>query len=385
YLSIKECEFYGSDDTASVQIYGNIEKVRLNDNQFNVKTAFTGLNTQNSFVMQQCEFKYPVGLHETVFNESQTNVKFSQLEGFKIALYPYGLDSIVYMASDDSQLTDTIPENPYLFNSLMSVYSKLFNTYKYRGDRESANACYIEMKDIETRKMKYDYEVNPSFNNYLDYRLNSFLKYFADYGTNPTRSLSISIKVILLFSFFYFFFYSEWDRIDRTFLMKRFRGLFNYFRQNQTMEEVYHADHDGERLTFEDFKRDIDKNSIDLPFFIRLLAKPLYQLSLLRHNIIKWFYKKADIRQRKWSSLKPLRKFMVGSTVGLAMVGYSIWLIAIRTLNSVVLSVNAFSTLGFGDIPVKGLSRYIAILEGFLGWFLLSIFSVSLISQILQN
>ncbi|HHZ65452.1 MAG TPA: hypothetical protein EYN38_09000 [Flavobacteriales bacterium] len=47
--------------------------------------------------------------------------------------------------------------------------------------------------------------------------------------------------------------------------------------------------------------------------------------------------------------------------------------------------MNTFTTLGFGEIPVKGIGRYIAILEGFLVWFLLSIFSVSLISQILQN
>ena len=62
-----------------------------------------------------------------------------------------------------------------------------------------------------------------------------------------------------------------------------------------------------------------------------------------------------------------------------------IYLGFVRALNSTTLSVNAFSTLGFGAIPVKGVSRYITILEGFLGWFLLSIFSVSLISQMLQN
>jgi len=71
--------------------------------------------------------------------------------------------------------------------------------------------------------------------------------------------------------------------------------------------------------------------------------------------------------------------------VGAAIIVYLLYLGVIRALNSVMLSINTFSTLGFGDIPVKGFSRYIAILEGFLGWFLLSIFSVSLISQILQN
>ena len=52
-------------------------------------------------------------------------------------------------------------------------------------------------------------------------------------------------------------------------------------------------------------------------------------------------------------------------------------------LNAITLSLNSFVTLGFGNIPTHGLARYITILEGFIGWFLLSIFTVSLINQVL--
>ena len=38
----------------------------------------------------------------------------------------------------------------------------------------------------------------------------------------------------------------------------------------------------------------------------------------------------------------------------------------------------------FGEIPIKGLPRYLAIIQGFIGWFMLTIFSVSLISQLLN-
>lgn len=51
--------------------------------------------------------------------------------------------------------------------------------------------------------------------------------------------------------------------------------------------------------------------------------------------------------------------------------------------NAVTLSVNSFVTLGFGTIPTRGLAKYICIFQGFLGWFLLSIFIVALINQIL--
>lgn len=52
-------------------------------------------------------------------------------------------------------------------------------------------------------------------------------------------------------------------------------------------------------------------------------------------------------------------------------------------INAVTLSINSFVTLGFGSIPTSGFARYLCIIEGFIGWFLLSIFSVALINQVL--
>lgn len=64
----------------------------------------------------------------------------------------------------------------------------------------------------------------------------------------------------------------------------------------------------------------------------------------------------------------------------LAFVSYSMF---IHALNAITLSLNAFTTLGFGDIPTRGAARYVTIVQGFIGWFLLTIFSVSLINQVL--
>lgn len=55
----------------------------------------------------------------------------------------------------------------------------------------------------------------------------------------------------------------------------------------------------------------------------------------------------------------------------------------ISVINAITLSINSFVTLGFGTIPTTGAARYVCILQGFIGWFLLSIFTVSLINQIL--
>jgi len=56
---------------------------------------------------------------------------------------------------------------------------------------------------------------------------------------------------------------------------------------------------------------------------------------------------------------------------------------AISLINALTLSLNAFVTLGFGTIPTTGLARYVCVIQGFIGWFLLSIFTVALINQVL--
>lgn len=77
--------------------------------------------------------------------------------------------------------------------------------------------------------------------------------------------------------------------------------------------------------------------------------------------------------------MKKWKGFQVGTLFVLSV----LYDITIKLLNALMLSINTFTTLGFGDIPIKGLTRYLAIIEGFIGWFMLSIFSVSLISQLL--
>jgi hypothetical protein len=67
--------------------------------------------------------------------------------------------------------------------------------------------------------------------------------------------------------------------------------------------------------------------------------------------------------------MKPFLTLMIGFIISL--------------LNAITLSLNSFVTLGFGTIPTTGAARYVCIVQGFIGWFLLSIFTVSLINQIL--
>jgi hypothetical protein len=99
--------------------------------------------------------------------------------------------------------------------------------------------------------------------------------------------------------------------------------------------------------------------------------------------MVIWFLSKSDIVKGRWEDLTEPKKFRLGTLISLYFVGFLLIGLLMRFLNALALSLNAFVTLGYGEISAKGVARYLAVLQGVTGWFLLSIFSVSLISQIL--
>ena len=58
-----------------------------------------------------------------------------------------------------------------------------------------------------------------------------------------------------------------------------------------------------------------------------------------------------------------------------------------RKMRNALIPENLFGRLvgGFSEIPIKGLPQYPAIAQGFIDWFMLTIFSVSLLSQMLNS
>ncbi|MCE7995702.1 MAG: two pore domain potassium channel family protein [Roseivirga sp.] len=197
-------------------------------------------------------------------------------------------------------LTDEDFEDEDMFQGFISSYYRLYKVFKDNGQIRDANQTYVEMKDVQLRQLRYKYKTHGGLENWIQWRLNGLLRFYTDYGTNPSRAIRISIFVVLVFSIFYFFFPSEWDTKSK-------KQLINDYR------------------TF------VEKN---------------------KHGYIKPFFKLS------FGFFKSL-------------------------LNAMTLSLNAFVTLGFGTIPTSGLARYICIIQGFIGWFLLSIFTASLINQVL--
>lgn len=359
---------------------GQYDVVDLEETNFaNCILNFINCSVKENFTVQNCLFNLPIGMQAFNFPKDNTNFNWSQIDSVGLGLYPS------YAQSPYTTKTDSLISDVNIYNDLNSSYRKFYSMYRTQGDMESANACYKQMKDMETGKYHHLYEKNPGIQTWFNWRFNQFLKYFSEYGTNPVKSLIFSMWTILIFAAVYFFFYSDWDGINRTFMIKQHRKLMQYFRSEQRLEDFYVEGYIDDLKTFADYKKEMMERKAEVPMFILLLGKPLYLLSVVRHKILTFIYRRTEILQGRWIDLKPARKVFVGVTVGFSITVYLIFLSLVRALNSTALSINVFSTLGFGAIPVKGVSRYITIIEGFLGWFLLSIFSVSLISQMLQN
>ena len=291
-----------------------------------------------------------------------------------------------YGNEEFSDVKDIYNNKKYLsgLDKLIMIHRQFINILDTQG-KGAKKIGILKLKDLETTKKMYDYYNDTKTENWFNWKGSIFLKWYSDHGTNPFKALSYCFWVVIYFSLFYFIFYNDWDKIDRKFLIKRFNSAMDYFTTEKRIEDFYSTTHDKEMTTFTEFKETLDKNKVHMPSMLVSLAKPIYQISLLRYKLLSFSYKKAEFMAgRKWLDLKKKDRYLIGTLTFFLTISYIIYLISIRALNSLTLSINAFSTLGFGQIPVRGFTKYVAIIEGFIGWFLLSIFLVSILNQMMS-
>ncbi len=318
---IEDNTFLAENPYQRIHIRGVITELDIENNLISSTTDLTGLTVEERFIMSHNQFDSYIAFNDLIFPEFFNLVRWDQISNYKIAVIEKIRSSdrdfwmklvecdMDFMSMEDKEQKIAIPyhgmniselDDADAFEKLIYSYKSLYTIYTTRGDLESANACYAEMKEIQRRRLKYIYETNGGFANYFRWQLLVLLKAYTNHGTDPALSMVISVYVILIFAIFYFFFPSEWDITSKSKLIS-------------------------------DFKEFIERN--EKGYF-----KPF--LTVAGGFIISMF-------------------------------------------NAFTLSLNSFITLGFGNIPAKGVARYICVLEGFIGWFLLSIFTVALINQVL--
>jgi hypothetical protein len=312
---------------------------------------------------------------------TNTYITFDQVSG-KLFFYPITLDN---RRGNDYVISDTMDfEAHEEYDMLVSSYKLLLNSYQNRGDQTSYNACYVEMKNLETRRLEFIHHKNPSFKSYFTWKINQFLKVFSAYGTEPARAIIFSLYVILFFAVIYLFFPNSWDSHGKKRIMNRFRFFTKYMKRDAGIHEVYLEEKKEDLLDYEDFKNYMEASGKSIPKFFLVTALPLYKWAISGTKLTSAFLKRVDVMKGTWEDVPDGKRWWKGILLIGAFSIAIIYDIMIKMLNALMLSINTFTTLGFGEIPIKGLPRYLAIIEGFIGWFMLTIFSVSLISQLLN-
>ncbi|MDP5105691.1 MAG: potassium channel family protein, partial [Polaribacter sp.] len=314
-----------------------------------------------------------------------------------------GYEEYIFDLYNESALNSASYQSLYKNDSILKTYTdtyrfeltksckiekrllgSFYDCYKSQYDKDFSNETYVTLKDLETNRFQYLDEKESSFKTYFTWKINQFLKVFSAYGTEPSKSIIMSIYVVFIFAFVYLFFPNSWDTMNRNRLMKRIRFYTRYFRNKESMKEIYEEEKKADLMTFTEFKEYMHKSQKETPSYFLMLAKPVYYFSSTNYKIISKLLDKTDILKGKWVDLPKRKKLLASFFMGFWILMLLLFDLFIKLLNALTLSLNTFTTLGFGDIPTKGLPRYLSIVQGFIGWFMLSIFSVSLISQLLN-
>ena len=265
-----------------------------------------------------------------------------------------------------------------LYKSNLMLLSKYHSYFKGLHDRQSANKIYVQIKNMETQRLKYLYDKDKTFDNYFELIVNRFLKNISNYGTSPSKIVLISFKIILFFAFLFLFSKNSWNIIKQNSLREKINQSIAYFTSENSLKNIQNIRQN--RI----LKIQILRNRKNIPKTFSFLSLALIKLKIKLLNFKFYLKNYPDLTKKSWKDLSPFKKFTYNSLFLGSVIAYLSLIFFTILLNALTLSINSFTTLGFGEIPIKGFGRYLAILEGFIGWIFLTLFSVTLISQILS-
>jgi len=383
-LSILNCQF---DNNGIKNIFSidfedcDINKLIMFDNEMNTLN-FTGTNIENSLLIDSLSVTDFIAVQNFDFPESNTNIPWYNFGGEKLALLETTESEqlILYQAKTREQILNTLQ-----FNDLMSVYNKLNSMYHNRGDIGSANESYVEIKTIETRRQKYLLEKTWNLNVYINYKLNVFLSFFSDYATNPGKSLIISLWVLLGFTLLYMLSFSEWDGMNYGYFLNQFRLFAQYIEKDKTTDEIYFQTENPHQEIMQKLKRKYLDAGKKIPKMLRFFGRPLHYLGKFRYEMMPKLIRLFNFQSKSWESLSLGEKFYSGVLIAIIISSFLLYVLIIKLINAFILSLNSFVVVGFGSLPEKGFAMYLSIIEGVIGWFLLTFFTITLLSQVLQS
>ncbi len=395
---VSNCDFEGDGQVRILAPGGSMFELDGNDFGKNRLDIVIGSDLPfQALIMEGNTINHPVRLRLSEIKQ-ENSIAWPQLSAGLISHSPYrdylrslgavSREQLDHLGNIDSVMTNYLEDyrhqNTQAFKAETKLLGKLHALYKSQHDTEFANAAFLELKDLETQRLGYLYQQDQSFRTYFKWKVNQFLRLFSDYGTEPSKAIVFAVYVIAFFAAIYLFFPNSWDSHGKNRILHRFGFFLKYVDSKAGMHEVYMEDKKGDLLVYEDFKKLLHEKGQRVPRFFITAGFPLYRWAVSGSKISSWFLSRVDVLKGTWDETPTSKKWLKYVLVFGAFIIALLYDLFIKVLNAMMLSINTFTTLGFGEIPIKGLPRYLAIIQGFIGWFMLTIFSVSLISQLLN-
>lgn len=354
----------------------------LGFNTIKVPLIMINCNARSRFALSRNTLSKPVLMGAMSYG-TQSFINWDELKDFlaaprQIVYANTPLDSAFHRGQSRRILEEG--EN---YKRLLQLYSELRNLYRAQGNLADANELEVLLGDLRLRRYRMDYVDNPSLQSYFNWKVNDFMRVFTAYGTNPIIAILYSGRIIFLFALFYMLFHNQWDHKTRGKLARRLRLVLNYFRSKEDLNVHLEKELTKDRSEQKELEQAYHRSANKVPPFFLKLTELYFRYLSIKPSLRQTFLKRTELLSGTWNSLPAGRKYWVASVLSLWFSLYLLWFGLSKFLNALALSVNAFTTLGFGYIPTEGISRYVLILEGLLGWLMMSIFSVTLISQII--
>ena len=383
---------FGVDTSTFTSVYGN------NFGDFRVAFTKASFNDTDVYIVEKNTFNKELLVYidqfvmTHVYRWTQWKEKVLSAGGYDLYL-KHLMEQDTSLDYDEIYKVDTIfnnyknkykfeYENSYKFE--MQLLGQFYDFYKLQHDADYSNQVYVEFKNLETKRYAYLYKEHPAFNTFFTWKINQFLKVFSGYGTNPSLSIIFSLYVIFIFAFVYMLFPNNWETGKKNKLMNRLQFFTKYFRQDEGIREIYEEERQHDIMSYTEFRDYMHHSKKEIPNFFIWLARPIYYFSSYNYKMTGRVLRHTDILKGRWVDLPKRKKLVTSFIIGSWMLALILLDILIKFFNALTLSINTFTTLGFGEIPIKGIPRYLAVIQGFIGWFMLTIFSVALISQLLN-
>lgn len=191
-FKITNCTFHPSKQFGTGSFYKPISITNSNFETLElINLDVFSINFENTTVSKSMVFD-SVNISDFILTKNfdfplnNTNMSWEEIGGNKLS----------YSTPHQQNYRDTYSShlsNSFHYDELLSIYQKMLNLYKERGDRKSFNGCYVEMRDLETDRLHYEYTQDKTMHNLFNWRMNQFLKTFCAFGTNPVTAYNIHV------------------------------------------------------------------------------------------------------------------------------------------------------------------------------------------------